>query len=139
MCFTEGGSEKVNWIELTVGGFYWWAVVLMTHWLCSFYLSCLLVQWSTDVEQFLVFVCFGFCLICSFCFVLVPCLFRHLKNLRWKVMCKIYIAECNITICNLAVFNTACESCPWLPCLLWLLCSLWSMYGDRKKSSASVL
>jgi threonine/homoserine/homoserine lactone efflux protein len=54
----------------------------------------------------------GFCLICSLCFVIVPCLFHHLKNLRQKVMCKIYIAECSITTFILPVFNTACESCP---------------------------
>jgi len=44
MSFTEGGCEKVNWIELALGGFYWWAVVLVSHWLCSFYLPYLLVQ-----------------------------------------------------------------------------------------------
>jgi len=112
MSFTEGGCEKVNWIELALGGFYWWAVVLVSHWLCSFYLPYLLVQWRTNMEQFLVFVCFGFCLICSFCFVIVRCLFHHLKNLTQKVMCKIYIAECSITIFILPLFNTAYESCP---------------------------
>lgn len=56
--------------------------------------------------------CLFWVLICSFCFVIVPCLFHHLKNLRQKVMCKIYIVECSITIFILPVFNTACESCP---------------------------
>jgi hypothetical protein len=102
--------------------------------LTLFFLSpCSLVQWSTNMEQFLVFICFGFCLICSFCFVLVPCLFHHLKNLRQKVMCKIYIVQCNITNFNLPLFNPACESCPgchhYYGCCV--LCELHTETGKR--------
>jgi len=31
MHFTGGGRVKVNWIELALGGFYWWAVVFVSH------------------------------------------------------------------------------------------------------------